>query len=248
MLPHSRKVSKFCKARICHPQFPAFYNVSGVDQERYYTVLDGSPKLTTYYPPPFEMAPIDPVDIPQAFALDTLTEEQREQMSTAILEVEGREAVNTVVGVGVLHTKQQYYPEILDRANIIQTEMLEAAQTLFDTTPIAGMFNLLPKAMKMIISVLSILFLIWAGMHVLFLIAAFWQKRETLGTRNSLQATFAPTVQIHTLTERTDALTAMIVKLQETINSIQRITIHTQAEILDRLRALEEARPTEEMC
>merc|ERR1712240_688302 len=75
MLPHSRRISKFCKARICHPQFPAFYNVSGVEQERYYTVLDGSPKLTTYYPPPFEMSPIAPIDIPQAFTLDTLTEE-----------------------------------------------------------------------------------------------------------------------------------------------------------------------------
>ena len=124
--------------------------------------------------------------------------------------------------------------------------MLEAAQTLFDTSPIAGIFNLLPKEVKMIISVLSILFLTWAGMHVLFLIAAFWQKKKTLGTRNSFQSTFAPTVQIHTLTERTDALAGVIAKLQDTINSIQRNTIHTQAEIIDRLRALEEARPSEE--
>ena len=220
--------------------------MSGVEQERYYTVLDGSPKLTTYYPPPFETSPIAPIDIPQAFALDTLTEEQREQISTAILEEEGREAVNSVFGVGVLHTKQQYYPEIIDKANIIPTEMLEAAQTLFDTSPIAGIFNLLPKEVKMIISVLSILFLTWAGMHVLFLIAAFWQKKKTLGTRNSFQSTFAPTVQIHTLTERTDALVGVIAKLQDTINSIQRNTIHTQAEIIDRLRALEEARPSED--
>ena len=124
--------------------------------------------------------------------------------------------------------------------------MLEAAQTLFDTSPIAGIFNLLPKEVKMIISVLSILFLTWAGMHVLFLIAAFWQKKKTLGTRNSFQSTFAPTVQIHTLTERTDALAGVIAKLQDTINSIQRNTIHTPAEIIDRLRALEEARPSED--
>ena len=83
-------------------------------------------------------------------------------------------------------------------------------------------------------------------MHVLFLIAAFWQKKKTLGTRNSFQSTFAPTVQIHTLTERTDALAGVIAKLKDTINSIQRNTIQTQAEIIDRLRALEEARPSEE--
>merc|ERR1712240_985399 len=42
MLPHSKRITKFCKARICHPQFPAFYEV----QEKYYKVEKGVPKLT----------------------------------------------------------------------------------------------------------------------------------------------------------------------------------------------------------
>ena len=245
MLPHSKRITKFCKARICHPQFPAFYNVSDEVQEKYYKVEKGVPKLTTYYPPPFEIAQIDPIDIPQAFALDTLTEDQREQMSTAILEEEGREAVNSIFAVGTLHTFQQYYPEIIDKASVVPREMLEAAQTLFDTGPITGILNILPKEVKMIISILSILFLTWAGAHVIFLIATFLQKNKILGTRDSFQSTFAPTVQIHTLTERTEALAKAIGKLQETIDSIQRNTRQTQAELIDRLRTLEDDRPSE---
>ena len=166
-------------------------------------------------------------------------------MSTVILEDEGREAVNSIVAVGTLHTYQQYIPEILDKANVVPREMLEAAQTLFDTSPISGILNLLPKEVKMIISILSLLFLSWAGMHVVFLIATFLQKNKILGTRNSFQSTFAPTVQIHTLTERTEALGTAIGKLQETIESMQRNTNQTQAEIIDRLRALEDQRPSE---
>ena len=147
--------------------------------------------------------------------------------------------------VGVLHTKQQYYPEIIDKASIVPTEMLEAAQILFDTSPISGILHFLPKEVKMVISVLSVLLLTWAGAHVVFLFATFLQKKNKLGTRNSFQSNFAPTMQIHTLTERTDTLAELIVKLQDTIKNIQRNTIQTQAEIIDRLRALEEARPTE---
>ena len=97
----------------------------------------------------------------------------------------------------------------------------------------------------MVISVLSVLLLTWAGAHVLFLIVTFLQKKNKLGTRNSFQSNFAPTMQIHTLTERTDTLAELIVKLQDTIKNIQRNTIQTQAKIIERLRALEEARPTE---
>ena len=48
MMPHSRRVTKFCKARICHSQFPAFYNVSDEVQEKYYKVEDGIPRLTNF--------------------------------------------------------------------------------------------------------------------------------------------------------------------------------------------------------
>ena len=107
--------------------------------------------------------------------------------------------------------------------------MLEAAQTLFDTSPISGILHFLPKEVKMVISVLSVLLLTWAGAHVIFLFATFLQKKNKLGTRNSFQSNFAPTMQIHTLTERTDTLAELIVKLQDTIKNIQRNTIQTQA-------------------
>ena len=44
--------------------------------------------------------------------------------------------------------------------------MLEAAQTLFDTSPISGILNFLPKEAKMIISVFTVLLLTWAGAHM----------------------------------------------------------------------------------
>ena len=245
MLPHSKRTTKFCKARMCHPQFPAYYNVSNDVQEKYYKVERGIPELTNYYPPPFELYQINPINIPQAFALDTLSEDQREEMSTVILEDGGREAVNSIVAVGTLHTYQQYIPDILKKANVVPTEMLEAAQELFDISPMAGIFNLLPKEAKMIVSILSLLFVAWAGVHVIFLIGAFMRKYKIIGKRESFQSTFAPTVQIHKLTERSVEHGAEISNLQETMESMQRNQNKTQAEILNRLRALEDQKLTE---
>ena len=67
-----------------------------------------------------------------------------------------------------------------------------------------------------------------------------------IGKRESFQSTFAPTVQIHKLTERSVVQGAEINNLQETMESMQRNTNKTQAEILDRLRALEDQKLTEE--
>ena len=52
-------------------------------------------------------------------------------------------------------------------------------------------------------------------------------------------------MQIHTLTERTDRLASLITQLQDTVNNNQRKSVETQSEIIDRVRAIEEAVPRE---
>ena len=123
--------------------------------------------------------------------------------------------------------------------------MLEAAQTLFDTSPISGILHFLPKEVKMIISVLSVLLLTWAGAHILFLLITFVQKMKKFGVRSSFKSNFAPTMQIHTLTERTDTLATLIAQFQDTVKNNQRNSVETQSEIIDRVRAIEEATPSE---
>ena len=170
-----------------------------------------------------------------------MSKDQRDQISTTILEEEGRNALNSIFAVGVLHTAQQYFPEIINKASTVPKEMLEAAQTLFDTSPISGILNFLPKEAKMIISVFTVLLLIWAGAHMLFLVITFAQKIKKFGIISSFKSNFAPTMQIHTLTERTDRLASLVTQLQDTVNNNQRNSVETQSEIIDRVRAIEEA-------
>ena len=66
-----------------------------------------------------------------------------------------------------------------------------------------------------------------------------------IGIISSFKSNFAPTMQIHTLTERTDTLAALIVQRQDTVKNNQRNSVETQSEIIDRVRAIEEARPSE---
>ena len=117
--------------------------------------------------------------------------------------------------------------------------MLEAAQTLFDTSPVSGLLNFLPKEAKTAISVLTVFLLTWAGAHMLFLLITFAQKIKKFGIINSFKLNFAPTMQIHTLTERTDQLAILITQIQDTVNNNQRNTTETQSEIIDRVRAIE---------
>ena len=123
--------------------------------------------------------------------------------------------------------------------------MLEAAQTLFDTSPISGILNFLPKEAKTVISVFTVFLLTWAGAHMLFLVITFAQKIKKFGIINSFKSNFAPTMQIHTLTERTDRLASLVTQLQDTVNNNQRNSVETQSEIIDRVRAIEEAVPRE---
>ena len=80
---------------------------------------------------------------------------------------------------------------------------------------------------------------------MLFLVITFAQKIKKFGIISSFKSNFAPTMQIHTLTERTDRLASIITQLQDTVNNDQRNSVETQSEIIDRVRAIEEAVPRE---
>ena len=220
MKPYSRKVSPFCKARICSKTFPASWNVTEAGPAFYFST-NGSVYLTNSSLPPYDPDSLSPTEVAAIIALDLLDKAQREEVDTMFHLGQAREAIQDTIVVGVLNTMDTYLPPIVNPArDSVPADLLGGIETFLSQNPVTALISRLPRILQTIIAIGSTVLLIYAGGHLVFLIYFFFSKLE-LGCKKSYFTHFAPTMQLQSLTQDNISQNSAIDQLQQRVAAME---------------------------